>query len=702
MILTQIVVFVNATPVPLEFHWEILYEGDEIPRRINGKKSVFSIEPERGTLPAFERCEFSVSFKPTEVRRYTAFFFLCIDNVPIPKDHNHPYYYTLELEKFKNALSDSNESTDPVHFFEPPIQRKGKPLYIQDTQNNMQYGEIRTEYFRVSGIGKSFNINLIPPLIVFGSPLTIGNEVVRNFIMENSNPSEVYFSWEFTNENEFYKIDIHPKESKIEANSSLTITITFTPYFIGDFDEVFKCKILPSDSLSLNIKAKIRGPEVFIDTPAIDFGLVQVGKSISTTIKITNLSDIGVQYQFFSHSDSILDDNLKRFAFRPFGNFLEAKKSNIVTICYEPKQPEKLNEIIECRVAQGITRYISVRGQAQKPKIIISSTHVNLGTTYLDCSVQHKIQLTNLTFLQSKFVWIIDPIKLREAGYSLYFEPSSGIIEPSQTVDVIINFSPEKVGNFEILVPCFVDGMMDNPIGVLITGEAKGLSVSLSVKDIEEVAFDFCKTIVFNILERLEPENSRIYHLPKLDFGKVIVGKKKEITLKLRNHSGCLSFYAFSFEKHGAPLLHSRRKSSGVTVSFGSRSGPVSSSLGKPAQGGTLRPAISQRCVRTKQPLLAPKHEHEVYLSKKGKEFWKKKKKEENEALFTKEILQHGEGVAFDLSSMNGRLNGYQTLEIKATCYSNTCGVFHDKLKVEIVGLPTAYAEVKAEICNKL
>ncbi len=35
-----------------------------------------------------------------------------------------------------------------------------------------------------------------------------------------------------------------------------------------------------------------------IDTPAIDFGVIEIGKERSTPIQITNVSEVGLKYEF--------------------------------------------------------------------------------------------------------------------------------------------------------------------------------------------------------------------------------------------------------------------------------------------------------------------------------------------------------------------------------------------------------------------
>jgi hypothetical protein len=58
----------------------------------------------------------------------------------------------------------------------------------------------------------------------------------------------------------------------------------------------------------LNVKASATGPDVVLDAPAIDFGIVEVGSVAKIPLQITNVSNVGIQIQLSSKRVSSISE----------------------------------------------------------------------------------------------------------------------------------------------------------------------------------------------------------------------------------------------------------------------------------------------------------------------------------------------------------------------------------------------------------
>jgi hypothetical protein len=316
-----------------------------------------------------------------------------------------------------------------------------------------------------------------------------------------------------------------------------------------------------------------------------------------------------------------------------------------------------IDEIIECRVMHGETRYISVRGEAQSTHLSLSENIVDLGTVYVDCPVTHSFTAKNHSYLTTSYYWYIEePDETVERGYVLDIDKSSGTLSSSAAETFIITFLPKIVGEYEALLPCFIQEDRDNVIGVIVKARVQGLDVSVKIKDAE----------------------GQIMEENVLDFGEIRLFERNELTVSMINKSQCETQYMLAFERFGAPIQHSRR--------------PKVKELASPNKT-TKRSESKQSTVsRTGH------YESLSYQSHQSRSAWDDKVDRENEREFNRELLVEGNGIAFDADQLNGKIVQYATVDISVMVYSNACGVYEDRLQLDIVGLPTVLIPIRVTV----
>jgi hypothetical protein len=99
---------------------------------------------------------------------------------------------------------------------------------------------------------------VVPPVLLFGYPLTIGVQVTRQLTLYNNGKCQTSFSWKHNPaSDEFYEVSFSPEKGTIPAGKSTKIWIKFTPFFIGDLNENFICEVEHSKQIALTISAKV-------------------------------------------------------------------------------------------------------------------------------------------------------------------------------------------------------------------------------------------------------------------------------------------------------------------------------------------------------------------------------------------------------------------------------------------------------------
>eukprot|EP00761_Pharyngomonas_kirbyi_P010548 gb/GECH01010568.1/.p1 GENE.gb/GECH01010568.1/~~gb/GECH01010568.1/.p1 ORF type:complete len:875 (+),score=171.09 gb/GECH01010568.1/:1-2625(+) len=449
-------------------------------------------------------------------------------------------------------------------------------------------------------------------------------------------------------------------------------------------------------------------PRIIIIEPGIDFGIVENGAEVSAPLEIRNVCDSIVEWKMISRQDfhaqmnasQLSDDEetriIQQFWFLPDGGVLNPNESAVVTVVFKPVSPQLLDDIVEVFVKNGPSRAVSVRAKVEAPSIRLSEYFINLGNVYKNVSIDHKITLKNDSSVETVFQWM--QLSSKDEA-SILFSPSSGRIKGFDTVDIIFSITPLSLGKQEIVVPCIVQDS-NRQVGLVVEFEVFPLSLSVEVGDpktgqiIDQPKDYFIRSIVDSCINRALEEYIQVT-TPVIDFGNVELREKKSLKLKIINHSGCFSFFVLNYEKYQAPYSHSRRKKT-AQVSFAPSHSQVLSSH-KASRESRPEPAIS-RNQHSRATMLASK-EDGVYRSKKGKKYWEKLRDDELQEKFeNEEVLSDQNGIAFDLNSVGGRIEGHTNSNVLMTCYSNICGRYEDQLTLEIEGMPRILIPVKVNV----
>lgn len=686
----------------MEFRWELLQYNSLNTEtiRLTEEKEVltsFFVHPFRGTIPARSKLDFHIEFCPRSSGIHAAYLLLLLENQITPRTPDHPLYDNrfINFQFLKEQLLCIETSADPLQLF--GNYESARRSIKEASQKNFCYGktegsrgnimDIVCGHLQVFGHAINADVSFEPSAMVFGDKLTIGQDVFRFITIKNNCRYDTEFRWRTVEEEGYFCANFEPCEGTIPGNGSVLVKVLFIPLFVGTIDENFILDISnSSQSLGLNIKAQIMGPSVVIDTPAIDFGIVEVGKLVSFPVQVTNISNVDTKVELLIPNDNGLMDD--EFIIEPSMVFLGAKQRTIVSVSLQAINPRQIRGILECRVAFGESVHISLMADVQQALIIIDgNSFVDLGTTFVDTPSTFSLRLKNLSLLNTTYYWFFGALLEQNISPDqlalIDSEPGYGSIAGETTKEFKFQFTPTTPGNTEILIPCFIQDRKENAIGIVIRTETKSLSVALGIYSESGIISNIAhlhSTIEKNQEEqRDQTEQSKEPTI--LDFGEMTLGNRKEIRLVLENRSGCLAFFSLRFRTYGAPLNHSRRKR---VVSFTDRAARSAKNQNQTSSRSALSTGLRMKNTYQRSIL---SNKDKLFTTRRYRDQALKREVELFEQKFEEEILESGEGVAFDVDAVSGRLDGFEKIDIVATCYSNKCGKYDDILHLEIEGI---------------
>jgi photosystem II stability/assembly factor-like uncharacterized protein len=189
-----------------------------------------------------------------------------------------------------------------------------------------------TVIISVQGKGIIFpspNIRISPTTIDFGD-LEIGKSLTKNFNIYNDGSAILHIQSITSNTNQF----VAQNTSDIPPNGSIVVPVQFTPSSLGLKEGTITVKSDDSDEPSKTVAVKGNGisppaPDINITPTSIDFGDVQVGKSLVTSFQIQNLGSRQlIIYGITSNSDQfVVIDNI---------NVLNSGESVNVSVRFSP------------------------------------------------------------------------------------------------------------------------------------------------------------------------------------------------------------------------------------------------------------------------------------------------------------------------------------------------------------------------------
>ncbi|XP_031199862.1 deleted in lung and esophageal cancer protein 1 isoform X2 [Mastomys coucha] len=595
----------NATHVELAFHWQIMKPNLQplMPGEIHSSDSIkcypdretaFSIIPEKGILQAHSDHEFILSFSPYELKCFHSVLQMVLEAVPEP------------LSSGMENLGDYSYSVDDVIVLE--IEAKG--------------------------LAEPFQVLLEPYALIIPGESYIGITVKKDFKMWNNSKSPIRYMWEKVSH--CHIIEVEPCTGVIEPNEVKGFELNLTGGVPGSISQDLECEIKDSPCpVVLHIEASFKGPAVVIDVPALQFGLLRLGKKASICIQIRNISQLSAVWHLKESPFCLAErhEDASPLDIEPFCGHLLPLGECRVTITLEASHCQRLQTVLELEVENGSWSYLPVYAEVQQPHVYLQNSHVEFSNLYLGVPTKSNIMLVNGTLLPTWFHWgkLLGP---QADMCTMTVSPSQGLLGPSEELQLSLELTAHTEEELtDLVLPCHVSGM-EKPLALGISGQPLELQVTISVSIVESDESSTASTTQEEL---------------RLDFGSKVPLRTPVIRqILLTNCSPIQTSFTLTFEYFGSSL----------------------DSLGKKTSIPDVPPA-----------LLKSSHIQEHMAKKERLDF-------------VESLLSHRKGAAFFPHVSQGMLGAYQQLSIDITGCANMWGEYWDELHFVVGDLPVTVIPV--------
>ncbi|XP_071812080.1 deleted in lung and esophageal cancer protein 1-like isoform X2 [Apostichopus japonicus] len=638
---TKHIVIQNTTNVELPYFWqcyrpipvnprpEVDDQSEDTTNQLNiadrqlDGSMVFHINPDRGTLPPGGKTKATVCFAPPAIGSYSSVLHLILEDIP---------------------TSPSNDSTSTEVCTTTPSKRPSQ------TQASLVCDTTALE-LEVGGECEEFNIVVHPYAIIVPGQILVSTTVRKPLMMTNYSQYPAFFKWETLSDCDI--VEIQPTQGQIPGRSTIDLEVTVTAGRVGPLEETVLCHIENQTApVFLKLQASVKGPAIVIDTPSIDFGLVQFGNSASVDLVIRNESQVAAKYrigesQEFNVRLPATGEIHSELIFSKREGELGPLASETIPVTFRPLSCRRVDSVIECIVEDGTDCFVPVKADVQRPQACLLSSIIALKEVYTGVPTQHQVVLINQTLLPAKFDWQ-KPIGSQATSCHMTFEPSSGDLKPHEELKITVTLVADLVGQVNrLLVPCKVEGMVQ-PVVLSVSGEVKGLKVTYNTSN--------------EVHQSIKSDNGGVTEEEiAIDFGsEVEIGSSPSRFVHIKNHTAIEASYKISVEHFVAGKPPTPPESSRKRVN-------------SPKRRGLLTATAN---------LSDPKSKSSNQL----------------QADYTKAILRENKGLAFIVEPAAGTLKPFETLTVKVTLFCDMWGDYSDNLICMISDLVPMVIPVKATV----
>ena len=198
----------------------------------------------------------------------------------------------------------------------------------------------------------------------------------------------------------------------------------------------------------LKVSALGKYPFVTLDQTSFDFENLLVGKTATQVFNLQNSSLVPTRYTI----ERVKDDG-KDVAIQVDHSEGEINPSQIVkvTVTYTPQiAGVKSFTLFKVSAFGGNQIEFSCQGQADGYNVELSSKTVQFGEVQVQQTTNRLLNVMNNSDLPTSFQFFTDKSNL------FSFSVTEGVVKPRSSQRIIINFSPQRTGNFYERIFCLV------------------------------------------------------------------------------------------------------------------------------------------------------------------------------------------------------------------------------------------------------
>lgn len=536
----------NPTNVSLPFQWMIYkpqFESsgaDLVSRKydhVPDVDSVFSVHPPTGVLPACETMEFKITYAPPVVDKFHSVLHLLLNMVPAFMEMSHKGSATSDKNSTKYSDDKSTEDKE-----------EDMSEIILPHNDMAPFGDVTALEIEVKGESVPLSVVLHPYSMLIPGKHLMGTTLKKMVTMANHSHSTITFQWEPYTEK--YILEVEPPFGELDPGMAMDMELSVTGPEPGMINHTLYCHVMNlEEPLHLQVQAEFKGPEVSVDEPNLNFGLVRLGETVKKEFTINNMAQIVTSWSVkdspaapIEDCEDIIMKTLGEFVFEPSSGDLKPLESVKVLVTFHPMAVKTLRRVIEVLVQDGTTCNIACFAEVQTVQACLIQCELNMSSVCIGVPMVVTARLLNQTLLSSAFEWG-EAVGQDCSDCYIEMEPKNGEIKPLEEKQINVNFTAFREGEFnELRVPCKVEGM-DVPLILALYCNSKGLSVQYHVS-------------------KNGRDQQRLDKL-QLDYGIVSLKSIPKLYLHVKNNTSITALYSFVmenfFSKPPTPPLEDKR-----------------------------------------------------------------------------------------------------------------------------------------------
>lgn len=233
---------------------------------------------------------------------------------------------------------------------------------------------------QLAGRCEAYAAQMVPPVVHFGSEIEQGKDHKYEVLLENNSSTPFAFAMDMVN-TPVASVAVSPAIGTVPANSAQRLMVVVTPTACGVLSSEILCSLPGGLTLSLPIHATVAPTVVAFDVPVVNFGLARVGKPVTASISLTNLSAVPTEWAL-SLDPMLSIDTVTAAETVTIGSTsgtLDAHARGEVVFTFCTQKAGKLDAAVRCVTPDNEVRVVQIIGEAVLPSACWAACRLDLG-----------------------------------------------------------------------------------------------------------------------------------------------------------------------------------------------------------------------------------------------------------------------------------------------------------------------------------
>lgn len=446
-------------------------EEDRVPE----VDSVFSVQLPNGVLEPLKSVDFKITFAPPVINTFHNVAHLLIQQVPPASQSRRG----VSMDGSSTSLEENNQD-----------ELSG---LMRAESTALGFTDMTALEIELKGQSIPLNVILHPYALYIPGSYLVGNTIKRLFTMANHSFSTITFQWEPVH-NQQMILEVEPPFGELDPGMAMDLELSITGTEPGHISQTLFCYVLNLlEPLHLHVDTTIKGPEVLIDEPSLNFGLVRLGDTAVKEMTMRSLAQIVTRWTLQDRPLLLADlDDLQaesEFKFLPNSGELRPLEEKTIKVQFTPTEVKTVQRTVILEVENGNTVAVGIYAEVQQPAVCLLECELCLPEVYVGVPVIFEAVIFNQTLLATVFEWgKVEGSQAHECDLRIG-EPIGGL-SSREKHPVKMSFCPKRHGEYkDVRISCAIRGQKDL-LYLNISCHAKSLSVKYRVSEDGEIIKD--------------------------------------------------------------------------------------------------------------------------------------------------------------------------------------------------------------------